>query len=74
MPSLQGADKKLDAMHQRIRKQLGSPALVLRVWERLQEALLQRYGQLAAQLEACYPGQALKPSTAELRELLKAAA
>jgi hypothetical protein len=60
-------------MYARVRKHLGSPALVMRVWERLQEALLQRYRRLEQQLERCYPGMALRPSPEELRELFKTA-
>ena len=69
----QGPDKKLEAMYARVRKHLGSPALVMRVWERLQGALLQRYRRLEEQLERCYPGMQLRPSPEELRELFKTA-
>ena len=70
---MEGADKKLEALHGRVAKHLGaSPALAESVWEALKAELLARYEALERLLEACYPNAPLRPSPEELRELFKA--
>lgn len=72
--SLRAPQKKLAAMHGRVRKHLGAtaPALAAAVWARLQAELLQRYGRLEEQLALCYPALRLAPSPAELQALFAA--
>lgn len=40
--TMEGADKKLEAMYQRVRKHLGTSPLALKVWERLKDDLMTR--------------------------------
>lgn len=71
---MEGADRKLDALHARVRKHL-APAgggLADHVWAALREDLLARYERLERALARCYPNLPLRPSPEELRELFKA--
>lgn len=67
----QDTPRTLAAMYGRVKKHLGTSNLCFRAWERLAIALSQRYASLGKQLAACYPGLALKPSPAELKDQLR---
>ncbi|CAL8460642.1 g172 [Coccomyxa elongata] len=71
--ALASPQRKLAAMHSRIRKHLGTtaPKLAAQVWQRLQTELLRRYVQLEEQMAMCYPSMQLTPSPQELEELCK---
>lgn len=71
---MEGADKKLEALHARVAKHLASasPALAEAVWGALREDLLVRYEALERLLGECYANLPLRPSPEELRELFKA--
>ncbi|KAI8476055.1 MAG: exocyst complex component Sec3-domain-containing protein [Monoraphidium minutum] len=71
--TMEGADKKLDALCGRVRKHLGATPLADAMWARLKSDLLTRYERLEGLMERCYPNMPLRPSPEELRELFKLA-
>ncbi|WIA41754.1 hypothetical protein OEZ86_009092 [Tetradesmus obliquus] len=70
--TMDGTDKKLEALAGRVRKHLGGGALFNVAWAAVKEALLARYEHLEWLLEQCYPTTPLRPSPEELRELFRA--
>ncbi|EIE25400.1 hypothetical protein COCSUDRAFT_46702 [Coccomyxa subellipsoidea C-169] len=74
--ALASPQRKLAAMHSRIKKHLGAtaPKLAAQVWQRLQTEMLRRYVQLEEQMALCYPSMQLTPSPQELEELCKSVA
>jgi len=69
--TMDGADKKLENMAQRVRKHLGQGVLSQMVWGSLKDDLMARYEHLEELLDVCYSGTRLNPSPEELRELFK---
>ncbi|KAF8055038.1 SEC3A [Scenedesmus sp. PABB004] len=70
--TMDGTDKKLEAMVTRLRKHLGAGRLFGVAWGAVKEALLVRYEHLEELLEACYPTTPLRPAPEEIKELFRA--
>ncbi len=70
--TMDGADRKLEALVVRLRKHLGDDGpLLMPTWAALKTELLTRYEALEAHLTAVHPTTPLRPSPEELRELFR---
>eukprot|EP00798_Chlamydomonas_sp_ICE-L_P020459 gene20459-27248_t len=63
-------------MFARVRKHMGTSALVYRAWEQITEELITRYDRLDQQVALCYPTSNinLRPSPEDLARLLSVSA
>eukprot|EP00270_Netrium_digitus_P018877 TRINITY_DN726_c0_g1_i1.p1 TRINITY_DN726_c0_g1~~TRINITY_DN726_c0_g1_i1.p1 ORF type:complete len:898 (-),score=306.71 TRINITY_DN726_c0_g1_i1:217-2910(-) len=66
---LAGADRSLQLMHQRLKKNLTSLDLLPSLWLKCQEDFMEKYEDLEALIDKCYPNETVSPSSEEMRDL-----